>query len=404
VSKLETMDNGEHRVWLDHGGGWKTTYVHLESLPPLTVGQQVAQGEMVGRISNSGADTMHLHYNQFRDNALTRISFNGKLIDTHAGNEDSWGTWGSDSAEELTSVNCPGNSFVPFTINAVRYMLIYKPGSTEGPGGPAKIVRLAPDGKGVTTTFSGFLGQRLTHLVPFTTGIHPHFFDYKASTGEVRFFRLALGGQGMTLLSSGKWWKGWTHFTPFSLGGKPYFLAYDSVNGYANIDRIHPDGTGSRKVYGDTWTKGWTHFVPYVMGPKQFVLLYKGGSGEAKVVELKSVGGSVSVSTVWTGTWSTGWTHLVPVKHKGSVRLLAYRATTGEVSYGRLRAGGEGSQPLGSARWNGLPTAITPFLQDGAGGLLIYHGATGAVETRKLNDAGTGSASLWIDAWTKGWT
>jgi hypothetical protein len=65
-------------------------------------------------------------------------------------------------------MNCPGDSFVPFTMNAARYALIYKPGSSEGPGGPAKIVRLAADGKGVTTTFSGYLGQRLTHLVPFT--------------------------------------------------------------------------------------------------------------------------------------------------------------------------------------------------------------------------------------------
>ena len=121
-------------------------------------------------------------------------------------------------------MNCPGNSFVPFTMNAARYALIYKPGSSEGPGGPAKIVRLAADGKGVTTTFSGYLGQRLTHLVPFTSGIQPHFFDYRASTGDVRFFRFNLKGEGMTLLSSGKWWKGWTHFTPLTLGGKSYFL------------------------------------------------------------------------------------------------------------------------------------------------------------------------------------
>ena len=56
VSTVYTTANGEHRVFIDHGGGWTTAYIHLESLPPLTVGQKVAQGEMVGRISNSGAD------------------------------------------------------------------------------------------------------------------------------------------------------------------------------------------------------------------------------------------------------------------------------------------------------------------------------------------------------------
>ena len=404
VDKIETS-GGEHRVFVDHGGGWRTAYVHLESLPPLTVGQHVAQGEMVGRISNSGAEAMHLHYHHYRDDTLFRISFNGEPIDTHAGNKSSWGTWGKESAEELTSLNCPGNSFVPYTINGARYMLIYKPGSIEGPGGPAKIVRLGADGKGVTTTFSGFLGQRNTHLVPFNPGSQPHFFDYKASTGDVRFFRFNLKGDGMTLLSSGKWWKGWTHFTPLRIGGKPYFLAYDSLHGYANVDRIHPDGSGSTKIYGDTWTQGWTHFVPYVQGPSQYVLLYKGGTGEAKVVKIGVNGDAVSVTAVWTGTFSTGWTNLVPFQHNGSVRLLAYRATTGEVSFGRLRSNGQGSEPLGGGTWNNGPwTAITPFTQDGDGMLFIYNGATGKAEVRKLNAAGSNSTSHWIGSWTTGWT
>ena len=138
-----TSTNGEHRVFIDHGGGWTTAYIHLESLPPLTVGQQVAQGEMVGRISNSGAEAMHLHYQQMADGYPVRIRFNGELIDTHAGNLDSYNTWGTDDAERLTSLNCPGNSFVPFVQNGNRYQLVYKPSS-----GLTKIVRLDSDGAG----------------------------------------------------------------------------------------------------------------------------------------------------------------------------------------------------------------------------------------------------------------
>ncbi len=405
VKELTTTDNGEHRVFLDHGGGWETAYIHLESLPPLAVGQHVAQGEMVGRISNSGADSMHLHYNQERDGVLTRVSFNGDLVDTHQGDEDSWGTWGDDDAEEVTSVNCPGNSFVPFTQNGERYQLIYKPGYADPSGsGLAKIVRLDDDGKGVTTTWSDYLGQRYTNLVPFTLGANTYLFSYRASTGKVSYHRMNLHGEGLTALSSETWWKGWTHVTPFSLGSNAYFLTYDSLHGYANIDRIAADGSGSTKIYGDTWTKGWTHFTPYVLGGKQYVLLYKGGTGQAKVIKVTGSGSNVSFSTVWSGTWSAGWTHLVPIKHKGTVRLLAYRATTGEVSYGQFKANGQGSQPLGSATWNGLWTAITPFLQASDGAVLIYNGATGTVETRKLNAAGTGSSSMWIDGWTKSWT
>ena len=60
---------------------------------------------------------MHLHYTQVRDGDAVQIAFNGTLIDTHADNEDSYGTWGGDDAEELTSLNCPGNSFMGFNQN-----------------------------------------------------------------------------------------------------------------------------------------------------------------------------------------------------------------------------------------------------------------------------------------------
>src|SRR5215218_4917960 len=105
---------------------------------------------------------MHLHYNQMQDGSPSRVSFNGKLSDTRAGDEDSWGTWGSDDAEKLTSLNCPGNSFVPFNQNGMRYQLLYKPAS-----GLAKVVRLDVDGTGITTVWSDYWTRRWTHLVPF---------------------------------------------------------------------------------------------------------------------------------------------------------------------------------------------------------------------------------------------
>ena len=45
VLKVFTDDAGGNRVYLDHGDGWVTHYLHLEQLPPLTKGQAVAQGE-----------------------------------------------------------------------------------------------------------------------------------------------------------------------------------------------------------------------------------------------------------------------------------------------------------------------------------------------------------------------
>src|SRR5262245_16557139 len=60
VLNVYTNGAGEHRVFLDHGGGWRTDYIHLESLPPLSVGQQIGQGQVVGRVGKSGASSFHL--------------------------------------------------------------------------------------------------------------------------------------------------------------------------------------------------------------------------------------------------------------------------------------------------------------------------------------------------------
>ena len=108
MKKVYTTSKGEHRVFLDHGNGWETHYVHLESVPPLAVGQKVAQGEVVGRISNSGADGMHLHYNQMLDGNLEPIYFNGKAIKTNAENKDTWGTWGSRGRRRADQPQLPG--------------------------------------------------------------------------------------------------------------------------------------------------------------------------------------------------------------------------------------------------------------------------------------------------------
>ncbi len=400
VSNVYTNGAGEHRVFLDHGNGWRTDYIHLESLPPLSVGQQIAQGQVVGRVSNSGAVSPHLHYNQMEDGSPSRVSFNGSLIDTHAGNTDSWNTYGTDDAEALTSVNCLGGAFAAFNQNGMRYQILYKPGNGE-----VKFVRLDADGTGTTTVWSGNWGRQWTHIVPFyLTGGQQHLFRYKASTGEVRFDRINSQGEGTTTINSGTWWAGWTHFTPFSMGSQPYFIAYDSLQGYANIDRINAEGTGSTTIDGGTWTKGWTHFVPYDLGSTQYLLLYKGGSGEVEVNSITGSGNNLTLSEVWSDTWSTGWSHLVPIAHEGTMRLFAYRQSTGAVSYNRLNANGQGTTHLGSATWTTNWTSFTPLLlPDGTGGFFIYGGATGSAQVRQLNAAGSTSSSIWSASWTTGW-
>lgn len=64
VTAVGINSKNENFVFLDHGNGWTTQHTHLESIPPLVVGQQVAQGEQIGRVANTGQQPVefHLHW------------------------------------------------------------------------------------------------------------------------------------------------------------------------------------------------------------------------------------------------------------------------------------------------------------------------------------------------------
>ena len=395
--------DGENRVFIDHGGGWVTHYIHLESVS-VTKGRTVAQGEQIGRTGATGiedatAADMHLHYSQLKDGDAVRIAFNGKLIDTYEADPSSWGTWGDDDAEELTSLNCPGNSFAGYTENGDQYEFLYKPGT-----GAAKIVRLDDDGTGVTTTMSETWTKSWTHFTPFTlSGGQRMMFSYKSSSGRVAFMRFDAGGSGTTTVSDGTWGKGWTHFVPFSRGGKPYFVAYNSLFGYVNVDRINAAGTGSTTIGGGTWTKGWTQLVPIDLNGHLYLLLYKGGTGAVKMMEIAGDGDDVSLSERWSGTWTTGWTHLVPLAHRESVHLLGYKAATGKVKLMKVNGGGQGVQTRGEAAWTTPWTTFSPLQLGNDGAVLIHKTGTGSAKVLRLNAPGKQLSTIWTASWTTGW-
>ncbi len=50
-----------HHVWLDHGNGYRTVYMHLDH-PTVTVNDMVKAGELIGISDNSGLSSgSHLH-------------------------------------------------------------------------------------------------------------------------------------------------------------------------------------------------------------------------------------------------------------------------------------------------------------------------------------------------------
>jgi hypothetical protein len=123
VSDVITTSDGGKRIYIDHGDGWMTHYIHHEEIPPVSVGQFVARGEKIGETSNTGARAVHIHYTQLRDGRAVRSHFDGKAIDTHAGNPESIGSWGTDRAEDITSQNC--------SRQGSRYMGVFRQESGE---------------------------------------------------------------------------------------------------------------------------------------------------------------------------------------------------------------------------------------------------------------------------------
>lgn len=64
VVESERHDNAGNMIQIDHGGGWFTTYLHLESRA-VDVGDEVAQGDEIGAVGRDGPtanDHPHLHF------------------------------------------------------------------------------------------------------------------------------------------------------------------------------------------------------------------------------------------------------------------------------------------------------------------------------------------------------
>lgn len=409
----EIMDSkiidGGYWINIDHGDGWMSQNIHMELDEPFPFpkGRKVAAGEQLARTSKTGSSTIHQHYSQRYDtdgdgqnHDGRRIRFNGAAINTHEGNKDSYGTWGSDKAEKILSENCAGNFFPGWNQGGVRYHQIYRPEN-----GQTKILKTNANGAAMETVWEGQWTRRWTHFIPFYQkgNDHPHTIVYKSSTGKVSFLRMKLNGAGVTNLSSGTWYKGWTNFAPFTLSGDPYFLAYDSVHGHAVIDKIHPTGDGSTKVYDKNWIKGRTQIVPFKIGRSQYMLLYKGGDGDVKIIKLSKNGNSVKDESVWSGKWTSGYTNIVPIYHEGRQYLFAYKAASGKSKLIKINSGAQGVTTSANMNWTRGWTAFSPYYHNGAGHMLIYKTGSGQAKTVRLKPNGTGVDTVWEKSWRPGW-
>ncbi|MEC7120658.1 MAG: M23 family metallopeptidase [Pseudomonadota bacterium] len=64
-------------VVVDHGGGWTTRYYHLSSFS-VNQGQNVAQGQEIGKTGSTGYSSgPHIHYEQLYNNIAQTVRING---------------------------------------------------------------------------------------------------------------------------------------------------------------------------------------------------------------------------------------------------------------------------------------------------------------------------------------
>jgi hypothetical protein len=87
VNQSFTHDNAGNVIQIDHGDGIFSTYLHLESRS-VGVGDEVAQGDEIGRVGRSGPTANnhpHLHF-EF-------------AVDSNGDGEASWGTANSERVE-----------------------------------------------------------------------------------------------------------------------------------------------------------------------------------------------------------------------------------------------------------------------------------------------------------------
>jgi murein DD-endopeptidase MepM/ murein hydrolase activator NlpD len=82
VTKVRNEGSTSYGRWIEisHGSGWTTRYAHL-SVQRVSVGQAVAQGQLIGNVGSTGGSTgAHLHHEQLLNGVPQRIKWSGSTI------------------------------------------------------------------------------------------------------------------------------------------------------------------------------------------------------------------------------------------------------------------------------------------------------------------------------------
>ena len=392
--------HGANRMWIDHENGWKSYMEHMKVSSEFIKGDRVAQGEAIGITGTTGKSSgPHIHAGQHGLNFLTnsyvnmRHMYNGVLVDTHSGDVD--------ATTKILSANCAGEKFATWNSGGSKYVLIYSPST-----GLMKIVRLAADGKGYTTTLTRNWSLQWTNIEAFTLGGQHYFVLYKQRTGRIYFARIADDGSTYYKAADGTWGTGWTHIVPFTSGSYAYLLVYSSFTGAAAWERVNPGAVFTTNLHTESWIRGRTLIQPFHR-TSQYMVLYCGGNGLAKIFKVDFTYSSVTTTQKHVSTWELNWTHFVDYNVGASAQysyLLAYNQDSGKVKIFNYNYGGYGVTEKWASTWQKTWTHITGFYIGTTGHLLMYRTTTGAVQTLEMAAYGLGYVSkLWTSGWSIGW-
>ncbi|MFC0626426.1 FG-GAP-like repeat-containing protein, partial [Kribbella deserti] len=181
---------------IDHGGGWSTTYRHLEHRA-VASGTQVAQGQYIGDVGDVGnASGPHLHYAQEYNGTPVHIELHGQRV-TYS--------YVYNGPEFVSFNTCPGGVRAAESVNGDQYddllavdpnnvMQVY-PGNSTGTFGGA-----SPLGGGWSSAYNRIAvgdtnADGAADILATSTDGKLHYWH---NSGSGTFSKLANSGVGWT--------------------------------------------------------------------------------------------------------------------------------------------------------------------------------------------------------------
>ncbi|MEQ4726090.1 M23 family metallopeptidase [Nonomuraea sp. B19D2] len=143
VDKSFYHENGGQVVQIDHGGGYFTTYIHLQSRG-VSSGDRVERGTVIGKVGKTGAESNghpHLHFEL--------------AYDANGDGDASWGFAGSERIKPTFNGVTYGQSNLQTWRNVESFNC-----PSRSPAGTASVYGVLPDGRLTYTAIDAATGKR----------------------------------------------------------------------------------------------------------------------------------------------------------------------------------------------------------------------------------------------------